>query len=196
MASGQLLFGALALPVSGETRCGDGWSTTEYGPVTNLLLVDGLGHGGGAADAAEIAIRIFDANPGLPPAECIQVVHQGLRATRGAAAAIAQLNRETGEVRFAGIGNIAARIITPDGARSLVSHNGIVGLHTVRSQEFSYPFPHAATLVMHSDGVTSHWKPEAYPGLLRRDPAILAGVIHRDFGRSRDDSSVLVCRRT
>lgn len=194
-----LLVGALALPLAGETRCGDGWAVTTHGPVTSLLLVDGLGHGAGAADAAALAIQIFRDHPALPPTECLAVLHQGLRATRGAAAAIAQLEPGpgpgTGQVRFAGIGNIAARIVTPpDGTRSLVSHNGIVGLHSVRSHEFTYPFPPGAALVMHSDGVTSHWKPEAYPGLLRRDPAIVAGLIHRDFSRGKDDSSVVVCR--
>lgn len=193
--SGPLLVGALALPVSGETRCGDGWAVTEHDRVTSLLLVDGLGHGAGAAEAAELAIRIFDEHPALAPAECLQVLHQGLRATRGAAAAIAQLSPERGELRFAGIGNISARIVSLEGARSLVSHNGIVGLHSVRSHEFTYPFPSGASLVMHSDGVTSHWKPEPYPGLLRRDPAIMAGLIHRDFSRGRDDASVVVCRQ-
>ena len=195
-----LLVGALALPLAGEARCGDGWAVTTHGTVTSLLLVDGLGHGAGAADAAGLAIEIFRAHAALPPADCLAVLHQGLRATRGAAAAIAQFEPAAapgaGQVRFAGIGNIAARIVTPpDGTRSLVSHNGIVGLHSVRSHEFTYPFPPGATLVMHSDGVTSHWKPEAYAGLLRRDPAIVAGLIHRDFSRGKDDTSVVVCRR-
>ena len=48
---------------------------------------------------------------------------------------------------------------------------------------------------MHSDGLKNQWKPEAYPGILRRDPALLAGLLYRDFARERDDSSVIVCRQ-
>ena len=47
---------------------------------------------------------------------------------------------------------------------------------------------------MHSDGLISHWKLDAYPGLALRDPALVAAVLYRDFQRGRDDVTVLVAR--
>ena len=77
----------------------------------------------------------------------------------------------------------------------MISHNGIVGHQARPAQAFSYPWTSDTTLVMHSDGLKNHWKHEAYTGILRRDPALLAGLLYRDCARERDDSSVIVCRQ-
>ena len=68
-----------------------------------------------------------------------------------------------------------------------MSHNGTVGHEARHFQEFTYPFPAGAVLVMHSDGLASRWSLDPYPGLIARDPALLAGVLYRDFQRGRDD---------
>ena len=76
----------------------------------------------------------------------------------------------------------------------MASHNGTVG-HALRTvQEFTYPWSSGATLIMHTDGITTRWRPEAYPGLVLRHPALVAGVVHRDFCRGRDDATVLALR--
>jgi hypothetical protein len=49
-------------------------------------------------------------------------------------------------------------------------------------------------LVLHSDGLGSSWDFETYPGLIARDPALIAGVLYRDFTRGRDDVTVLAFR--
>jgi hypothetical protein len=92
------------------------------------------------------------------------------------------------------VGNIAASVLAGGTSRSLVSHNGIVGQALPTPREFTCPWPPGALLVMHSDGVTAHWKLEAYPGLGMRHPSLIAGVIYRDFSRDRDDATVVVAR--
>jgi len=47
---------------------------------------------------------------------------------------------------------------------------------------------------MHSDGVSGRWNLDDYPGLISRDPSIVAAVLYRDFSRRRDDSIVVVAR--
>ena len=187
-------LGAVTVAAPGERECGDGWAMVGDGAMTHVLLVDGLGHGTGAAAAARLAMRLFRERGTLAPAAMLELLHAGLRPTRGAAVAIARIDTAAGEVRFAGVGNIAARILTDGGTRSLVSHNGIVGLHSVRTTEFAYRLPADAMLVMHSDGITGHWKHETYPGFLRRDPAIAAALLYRDAERGRDDVSVVAWR--
>jgi hypothetical protein len=49
-------------------------------------------------------------------------------------------------------------------------------------------------LIMHTDGLTSHWSLEQSPGLGRRHPTIIAAVLYRDFSRHRDDVTVFVAR--
>jgi hypothetical protein len=49
-------------------------------------------------------------------------------------------------------------------------------------------------LVLHSDGLTSHWKLAAYSGLHVRHAAVIAGVLYRDFRRANDDVTVVVVK--
>jgi hypothetical protein len=61
-----------------------------------------------------------------------------------------------------------------------------------RRQMFTYPWGPGAVVVLHSDGLQTRWRLEAYPGLARRHPSLIAGVLYRDFTRGRDDVTVLV----
>jgi hypothetical protein len=47
---------------------------------------------------------------------------------------------------------------------------------------------------MHSDGLSSSWKFDRYPGLSRAHPTLAAAVLFRDFWRRRDDVTVLISR--
>lgn len=184
----------LAVAHPGEVACGDAWTSADDPGGRALLIVDGLGHGPAAADAAAAAVRLFHAGPRSAPHHMLDLLHAGLRSTRGAAAAIATIDQRRRELRFAGIGNISGRLLSGGGSRSLVSHNGTVG-HQMRSaQEFVYSWEDDTILVLHSDGLASHWKLDRYPGLGRQDPALIGAVLYRDHSRRRDDVSVVVCR--
>jgi hypothetical protein len=52
----------------------------------------------------------------------------------------------------------------------------------------------ANNLVLHSDGLTSHWKLDRRSPLASKHPSLVAGVLYRDFARERDDSTVVVVR--
>jgi hypothetical protein len=159
-----------------------------------VLVVDGLGHGPQAAEAADEAVRIFTAHSSDPPAEIITRIHDALKKARGAAAAIAEIRPLAGTLIYAGVGNIAGSILSNTLSRSLVSHNGTLGHVMARVQEFKAEWPRDGILVMHSDGLQSRWELSKYAGLLARQPALIGGVLLRDFRRERDDASVMVMK--
>lgn len=183
----------LALAMAGETESGDAWGCARDGSVLLILLVDGLGHGTEAAVAANTAIR--ELQPGLEPGHLLARLHGALQSTRGAAAAAARVDLASGLVDYAGIGNIAGTIVEGTRSRSLVSMPGIVGHRAQRVKSFAYELPPGGLLIMHSDGVRGGWDLSSYPGLLLRDPLVIASTIIRDFERGRDDVSVVVARR-
>jgi anti-sigma regulatory factor (Ser/Thr protein kinase) len=188
-------IGAVCVPIKGEKLCGDAWGYHRRGYVDSFMVVDGLGHGAGAAEAAHEALRIFDAHPEMGPAELIEEMHHALQKTRGAAIAIAEADLNKGVLRFSGVGNIAAYILSPgQKARAMVSHNGTVGHVISRIQEFTFPWKPNDLLVMHSDGISSHWEVEKFPGLFSREPALIASIIHEQAVRGRDDATVLTAR--
>lgn len=190
----SLEMGVICLPKPGEELCGDAWGVEVRGERSLLLVADGLGHGAGASEASELAIRIFRKHHHRSPAEILGVIHEGLTSTRGVVAAVAEIDDHAGTLVYAGVGNISASIIA-DGTRSLISHNGTIG-HEIRFiREYSCPFPDNAVLVMHTDGLSNRARPDAYPGLAGHHPSILAALLYRDNDRKGDDVTVLVAAR-
>jgi anti-sigma regulatory factor (Ser/Thr protein kinase) len=195
----QLLeVGTVNLPKRRGDISGDAWAVAQQSDRALVLVADGLGSGILAAEASREAVKIFQANADLQPQVILSKIHAGLRSTRGAVAAIAEIR--SNEVKYAGIGNISATILTGNTNRSLVSHNGTLGLTVRKIVEFSYPWSEQSRLVMHSDGLGSQWMLDRYPGLMSRHPALVAAILYRDFQRSSqnagtpDDLAILVAK--
>jgi hypothetical protein len=105
------------------------------------------------------------------------------------------LNPSAGLLTFAGVGNVAAVVAGEDKERHTVSTGGILG-HEVRTwRQFTYPWTEYSLLVVHTDGIGTRWNLGSYPGLASRSAALTAGVLYRDFARSRDDATVIVLKQ-
>jgi anti-sigma regulatory factor (Ser/Thr protein kinase) len=191
---GDVEVGAAQAPMPGESVSGDACAVHHAPGRWVGMIADGLGHGPTAADAARRAVGVFREHVLAGSAELIERMHLALRGTRGAAVAVAEINVRARGLRFTGVGNIAGSIVHEGASRGAISHSGIVGHEMRKVQEFSYPFPSGAVLVMHSDGLASHWRLDRYTGLDRRHPALIAGVLYRDHKRARDDVTVLAVR--
>src|SRR5262247_1145500 len=190
-ASVPLAVGVACVPYPGETVCGDAWMVAQQGERCLMLVADGLGHGLAAADAARAVVQACRQHPTRTPEELLVAAHAAAQGTRGAAVGIAEIDMAAQVIRFAGVGNIAGVVWTAAGSRGLASHNGIVGHDMRRRQVFTYSWSPDAVVVLHSDGLQSRWRLDAYPGLVRRHPSLIAGVLYRDFTRQRDDVTVL-----
>lgn len=189
-----LATGVITQQKSGEAVCGDGWTVVQGRGRVVVLVVDGLGHGPDAAAAARAAVESVEKNAQREAADIIDAVHNALRPTRGGAGAVALVQPESELCVFCGIGNIAASIRGGGGSRAMVSHNGTLGHQVRKIQEFQYPFPKGSLLVMHSDGIATHWDLAAYPGIETRHPAFVSAALFRDHSRGRDDLTVLAMR--
>ena len=190
-------WGAVCLAKPGEEASGDGWAAATLPGVGQVLMVaDGLGHGPAAAEASAQAVRIFTKQASEPPGAIIQMIHDGLRSTRGAAVAVARADLVRNTVIFAGLGNITGALVAGTMVRRMVSQNGTAGHSTHRIKEFDYPFPvrEPALVILHSDGIGSGWALDRYPGLAAAHPTLIAAVLYRDFNRGRDDATVLVAK--
>ncbi len=190
-------YGVVSVPHHGERSNGDCWLFDELGNGRYAaLIVDGLGHGQFASEAAQTALEAYRKVRDKQPENVMQYCHGALRSTRGAAMAMALIDAGRGLVEYAGIGNIVAGIVSESGTRRMVSHDGTVGHSVARVQTFTYPWPKDAVLIMHSDGLTANWNLDRYPGLLSRTPSVIAGVLYRDCRRKNDDATVLVAKQT
>jgi anti-sigma regulatory factor (Ser/Thr protein kinase) len=186
--------GVVSLPYPEETVCGDGHRLARSAGGFSMMIADGLGHGIFAAEASNAAVEAFDRLVDRTPLDIAQTMHVALRKTRGAAVGIARYERDLGIVNFIGVGNVASVIVDDGVARRMVSHNGTIGHTAHKFQSFAYTATAPFLMIMASDGLGTAWTLDAYPGLRSRHPSLIAGVLYRDFRRSRDDVTVLVVR--
>ncbi|MGY4535419.1 anti-sigma regulatory factor (Ser/Thr protein kinase) [Pseudomonas sp. TE3786] len=185
-------FGVTQHSLHNDPACGDIWHLAMQDKHVSALVIDGLGHGPDAQDAAQAGEKAFAASPFSTPTFLIEDLHRAMCGTRGGAGAVAQYDAATGRLQFAGIGNIGATLVSMDKSRGLASHPGILGAQFRKAQTFDFPDCTGQLLVMYSDGLQSRWNLQDYPGLVSRHPAVIAAVLHRDFCRGRDDVTVLV----
>lgn len=184
----------LAVPMSGEHDCGDAFALAADTGVASVLVVDGLGHGPQAAAAADRAVGVFRRDGAIAPDRVVADMHEALRPTRGAAAAIARVDIAAGLITYCGIGNIIGAVVERGATRRMVSYDGTVGHVASRIRALQYPFAVPPLVLLHSDGLRGRWDLGDYPGLSESHPAIVAGVLYRDFRRDRDDASIVALK--
>jgi len=189
----RVAVGAICVPLAGEPVSGDRWATQRVGGRLRVIVVDGLGHGPAAAVAARTAVEAFQAGGRSPLKELLESVHQALRATRGAAVAIAELDGYVGQLRFAGLGNVSGTLIQ-EKRNGLASVNGTAGAEARHVRVYDYALVPGALLVLHSDGVSTKWSLDGAPELRSKHPSLACGLLFRDHARPRDDATVLAIR--
>ncbi|MET0405020.1 MAG: ATP-binding SpoIIE family protein phosphatase [Cystobacter sp.] len=190
----ELDVGVVCVPMAGEEVCGDSWALDSRAGRHLVLVTDGLGHGPDAARASRTAVTSFLEQSTTEVTAVLKGAHEEMRGTRGAAVALASLSEQEARLDFAGVGNIAAAVLSPSGVQRMVSMNGTLGHQLHRVQSFPYTWGPDSVLVMCSDGLLTQWRVDTSPGLLSRHPSLIAGVLYRDFNRGRDDVTVLVAR--
>lgn len=186
--------GVVTVPVKGETASGDGYLALPGETRSLYMVVDGLGHGVGASEAADEALLVVERSGQETATEIVSRTHDALKKTRGAAMSVAIIDHERKILTYAGVGNIGATLSSGNTNRSLISQNGTLGAVLPRLQSYTYPIERNTLLIMFSDGLATKTGISTYTGLQVRHPALIAGVLYRDFSRRRDDATVLVAR--
>ncbi|MFV0889154.1 SpoIIE family protein phosphatase [Metapseudomonas otitidis] len=159
----------------------------------SLVLIDVSGHGASAHQLAQTLEAVLQQTPEQEPARLLQVLHQHCLGTRGAAAGVALVNGERGELSYAGIGNTRICLRGREPWRG-VSRDGVLG------ERFPTPLLQRRAIVpgdvlmLYSDGISESLN--LRDGLLDlgADPAALAHQVITHSGRSTDDASCIVLR--
>lgn len=191
-SAAAIRFGVAQHAYRDSTFCGDAWVLAIGAGRATALMLDGLGHGPIAATASGAGIAAFLSDPHRPPVQAAAALHAGMAGTVGGVGALASYDLAQKRVDFVGLGDISGRLVGPTGTtRGLASDLGIFGIRQPRFRTLPYE-AEGNLLVLHTDGVRDRWRLDEYPGLQRRHPALIAALIHRDFGRVTDDGTILV----
>lgn len=185
---------ALRLAYPGERVCGDSLAVRPHETLTRLFLCDGLGHGGKAAEAADIARATFLASERRSLDGTLQQISDALAGTRGAVASLVEIDRAAGTLTHAGVGNISTLHINAERAKRLPVRDGSLGSASRTPIVETVDLGPDDIVVMHSDGIRTLRLSERRAPILQRGSLVIAAqLLHANF-RGRDDASIIVAR--
>lgn len=184
----------VCLPADREHHCGDAGTIVPTGDAHTAIVIDGLGHGAGAAEAAQIALRSFHSAAERPLPDILAALHRALRHTRGAAVAMLRLY-DAERAEYCGVGNVRAVALSPDGIHHrLTGQPGVVGWRMPTPRTHPIPLPAGSTAVLHTDGIDARWTLDASLFMLRLPPPLLIASMTHHYRCTRDDATALAFR--
>lgn len=176
-----------------QSECGDISVIKEYDNQYFIALIDVLGHGLEARKVALLAKSFLEHNYEKDIIELMKGLHEHLKGTRGAVAAICRLNVLTGELTYVGIGNITVRILGINSMR-FIPKDGVVGYIISTPKKYVTKIHGGDILIMYSDGIKEHFNEFDCDGLLSQDAAEIASGILKKFGKQNDDASCIALK--
>lgn len=161
-----------------------------------VAVIDGLGHGPEAAQAARLAAEILLADPTLPIKELIERCHEGLRGTRGAVMSLAALDAHASTLEWFGVGNVEGLLFhwDTDGRQShqaIRARGGVLGFRLPPTATATVPILPGDCLVLASDGIRSDFTSEIP---LTWEPQAIADWLLQRHGLTSDDALAFVAR--
>jgi phosphoserine phosphatase RsbX len=195
---GPIEWAAKARPRPGENVCGDRLIAVDV-DVTGALIgvLDGLGHGAEAAEAANCGVDVLRAARAEPLDVLVRRCHRALSGTRGAAMTLARIDFRTDTLSWIGIGNVAADLVAkhPAGVEVRSSARlagGIVGYRipeALTPQEV--PIRPGDLLVITSDGIVEDHLDDID---FSASSLAIADQILRRHAKDNDDALVFAAR--
>ncbi|MGH2651609.1 MAG: SpoIIE family protein phosphatase [Actinomycetota bacterium] len=181
--------------LAGEVRSGDLHVVKEFASGALIAVVDGLGHGEEAAEAAGMAVTTLGEHAEEPVEALVRRCNEMLRGTRGVAMSLVSLNATGRTMSCLGVGNVECVLIRAGHAaparESVMLRGGVVGYSLPPLRASVFPYSRGDTLIFATDGVG----PGFVAGLSWRErPQQAADRILADFGKGNDDALVLVAR--
>jgi hypothetical protein len=194
MAQHPLLIGSASRPHRLEVVNGDRVRLEQRGAIHRLAVIDGLGHGPGAAAAAALAFDTLVAIPDADAVDSIRACHAALRGTRGAALSVVLIDLDAGRMTFAGLGNVEGVLVSPQRKELLMPQRGIAGATAPPIRQLEVSLPDSFIIVICSDGIASGARRDIRFGPIVSAEA-LADELLTVWGRKDDDAAVVVASR-
>ena len=188
--------GMAGLAHEGEGRSGDlaVFAPSQRGGL--VAVIDGLGHGDPAADAAELAAAIIERHADEPPQRLLERCHEELRRTRGAVMTLAWFDLEARTMEWTGVGNVEARFVRA-GAGSDARHDspvvlgGVVGYNLPQVRMGTVALEPGDAVALATDGVAADYSVSLESGVPAQQ---LAERVLERHGKGTDDALAVVVR--
>jgi phosphoserine phosphatase RsbX len=176
-------------PYPGERVSGDAVGILEEGPIVDIAVVDGLGHGPEAGAASAAFVEYFEAHHRRQLESVMQGASDAISGTRGAAATLVRVDCGAGRLAYCGVGNVELKAKSTAPIHP-VSTPGIVGRRLRKTTYYEYPLTAGDLVVIHTDGISTRFDIEEFED--RADVEAMARAILLEHGKHHDDASCVV----
>jgi phosphoserine phosphatase RsbX len=191
----RISWGVAEAPMVAGTESGDSHVVRQLPEGILAAVIDGVGHGNEAADAARIAGSTLISSPHEDAVSLVWRCHEALKDTRGVVMTLLFFS-PNGAMTWVGVGNIEGVIFRCEAnghtrANHVVLRGGVIGhrLPPLRAECLTL-LPHD-TVILATDGI----RPEFSDELVRGDePQAIADQILARYRKGTDDALVLVVR--
>ncbi len=189
-------WGAAASALPGQAVSGDRFVVAPFPGGVLAAVIDGLGHGEAASQAAEIAVAILSQYASEPVVALVQRCHEALLRTRGAVMSLASFHGWDNEMTWLGVGNVEGVLFRADAKakpprETILLRGGTVGYRLPPLRESVLPVAPGDTLIFVTDGIRSRFAEDLE---LRNTLQQIADGILSGHGKRTDDALVLVVR--
>jgi phosphoserine phosphatase RsbX len=195
---GPIEWATAGRPRPGEHVCGDqSIAVGIEGGAALFGVLDGLGHGPAAANAAMAAVEALKSAPAERVEVLVQLCHRVLGGSRGAAMTLARINFEAGQLCWTGVGNVTANLVAKaaSGIHVRSSARLAAGIVGYRIPEISpaqvIPIRTGDLLIMASDGIAEDHLDHID---FAASAAVIADQILGKHAKESDDAMVLAAR--
>lgn len=176
-----------------DTECGDTGIIEKFNNKIFIAILDVLGHSKEAYKTADVCEKFLEKNYRKDLIEIMKNLNEHIKGSSGAVVCLCLLDVKTGDVKCAGIGNIAIRKFGSSNVR-IIPRSGIVGYVMAAPKEEILKLYDGDILVLYTDGVKEHFELEDYPELLKDDAKTVATHIVHQFGKEEDDAACIALR--
>jgi phosphoserine phosphatase RsbX len=175
---------------------GDQHVVRQFAGGVLLGVVDGLGHGREAADAAGIAVETLERHADEPVVPLVRRCHDALRGSRGVAMSLASIDSVDNSMAWIAVGNVEGVLHRHDTGvvlrwERLLLRGGVIGYQLPALRASITSVRAGDMLVFATDGLRSDFA-EAIDALA--SPGDNAERILAGFSKGTDDALVLVAR--
>jgi anti-sigma regulatory factor (Ser/Thr protein kinase)/serine/threonine protein phosphatase PrpC len=192
--SRPLDFGAATRPYPGKMVNGDAFVIEQWDGSALVAVIDGLGHGQFAHQAAQAARQYVETHPDQPLKTIFRGVGRTCRATQGVVMALARFDWNPGRLTFASVGNVEARIFGSPQRENFIVRRGVIGLNAPDPVVTEHRWELSHVMVLHSDGLQTHWRWEDFAPLWDAPASVVAQQLLQRLARDDDDVTVVVVR--
>ncbi|MEI7839456.1 MAG: ATP-binding protein [Methylococcaceae bacterium] len=186
-------FGVISRPKPGETANGDTFIIKHIRAATLVGVIDGVGHGELARQAANAARQYVERHADSPLLDIFRGVDRACSVTRGVVMALAVFDWTQGSFRFASVGNIEVKVFNHDREKlKFVTRRGVVGKFAPPPVVTENQWQAGDKMALYSDGISSHWNWHEFTNDAMSTAPVIAKQIYNTTQKDHDDATILI----